>query len=363
MADNRGVSTIAWGTAVIVVFPSLILLAFAFLARYQSRRMPRSEGPRFAPLAEGTLARDALLLNRDGRAMAAVLIDLAVRRRIRLLRPAAHDGKRPAISVEMVEHARITARELAVIEALFGPESSSTRVRRLSSDSRRLSRRVRVVLESEERAGVSDGLFFAQRRMWPTVLLRLVAFIWALVSLFFVIGSIGQDAGVDVGGVAAAAVGFGVVVAVFFVTPRPWRRFTAEAQPFRVHLAGMREYIDLAEKEPLRAVQSVEGALPRADVSAQARDAELQRIHLYERLLPYAVLFGMETSWLRTLGEHAGHLQENLAIGDALEATFEVLAVIEAVGGALALVRAAGELTDGVGSAAEAVGNVFDALP
>ncbi|WP_300265905.1 DUF2207 domain-containing protein [Microbacterium sp.] len=353
---------IAWGTTVIVVVPALMLLGFAILARHLSRRMPRSAGPRFAPLAEGTVARDALLLNRDGRAMAAVLIDLAVRRRIRLLRPAEHDAKRAAISVEMVEGGQIATGELAVIEALFGPESSSTRVRRLSADSRRLSRRVSVVLESEERAGVSAGVFHAQRRMWPSVLLRLVACLWALVSLFFVIGAIGQDTGADGAGVAAAVAGFGIVVAVLIITPRPWRRFTAQAEPLRVHLAGMREYIDLAEKEPLRAVQSVQGALQRADVSAQARTADLQRFHLYERLLPYAVLFGMETSWLKTLGEHAGHLRENMDVGDTLEATFEVLAVIEAVGSVLALVRAVGELTDGIGSAAEAVGNVFDAL-
>ncbi|MDQ0642436.1 hypothetical protein [Microbacterium murale] len=124
----------------------------------------------------------------------------------------------------------------------------------------------------------------------------------------------------------------------------------------------MREYIDLAEKEPLRFLQSVEGAQPSADVSAHARQEGLERFLLNERLLPYAVLFGMEKSWLKALGEHAGELRSVDGVGEVIEAAFEVLTVIELVGGTLELVRAVGDLADATGAAAEFVGGVFDAL-
>lgn len=350
------------GTAV-VLFPALVLLGFAIVARVRSHRIPASPGPRFAPTAEGVVARDALLLNQDRKAMAAVLVDLAVRRKVRLLRPAADDGKRAPIAVEMVEGAPLAGSEVAALEALFGRESSSTRVRRLSADSRRLTQRVRTVLAAEEQKGISAGLLRAGRRTWPTVLLRILAVGGIFSSLFVALGASVQDLGMDWGAFAAAMAGFVVVIAVFFVTPRPWRRFTTQAEPFRAHLAGMREYIDLAEKAPLRMLQSVQGALPSADVSPQARDEGLQRFHLHERLLPYAVLFGMEKSWLKTLGENAGDLRSSRDVGDVMDATFEVIAVIELVGGALELVRAVGEMADGVGSAADFVGDVYDALP
>lgn len=349
--------------AVIVLIPALVLLGFAVVARVRSHRLPASPGARFAPIAEGAVARDALLLNQDRRAMAAVLVDLAVRRKVRLLRPDGEDGKRATIAVETVEGAKFSASEVAALEALFGRESSSTRVRRLSADSRRLTRRVRTVLDAEEHKGMAAGLIRAGRRTWPTVLLRILAAGGIASSLFVALGTSAQELGMDWALFITAMAAFLVVLAVFFVTPRPWRRFTAQAEPFLAHLAGMREYIDLAEKEPLRMLQSVQGALPSADVSLQAREAGLQRFHLHERLLPYAVLFGMEKSWLKALGEHAGELRTNLDVGDVMDATFEVVAVIELVGGALELVRAVGDLAEGAGTAAEFVGGVFDALP
>lgn len=349
----------------LVVVPAAILLALAIVARAQSRRLPASPGPRFAPLEEGVVLRDALLLNQDRRAIAAGLVDLAVRRKIRLLRPGGPDvrgGTREPIAVETVEGASFHAAEVAILEALFGRESSSTRVRRLSADSRSLARRVRAVLDAEDQKGVAAGLFGANRCTWPVVLLRIFAVGGIASSLFFVLVAAGADFGTDWVAFSAAAAGLAVAIAVLFVTPRPWRRFRAASEPLRAHLAGMREYIDLAEKAPLRFLQSVQGAQPRADVSAQARAEGLERFHLNERMLPYAVLFGMEKSWLKALGEHAGELRSAGGVGDVLDATFEVLTVIELVGGALELVRAVGDLGDAAGSAVEVVGDVFDAF-
>lgn len=353
------------GSIVLVLIPALVLFACAWIARARPLRLPRSPGPRFAPVAEGAVLRDALLLNRDRRAFAAVLVDLAVRGRIRLLRPAAEDGGRAPIAVETVERAAFTASEIAVLEALFGRESSSARVRRFSSDSRGLARRVRRVLEGEEQKGIAEGLFVARRRAWPGVLLRILAIGGIAASLLVLSVALFDDLGIDWATLAVAAAGLALVVAVLFIAPGPWRRFAREAEPMRAHLAGMREYIDLAEKEPLRAVQSVTGSAARADVSAQARDEGLERFLLNERMLPYAVLLGMEKSWLKALGEHAAQLRssaEAVSVGDVLDGAFEVIDVIDAVGGALALVRAVGELADAGGSVADVVGGVFDAL-
>jgi hypothetical protein len=306
--------------------------------------------------------RDALLLNQDRRAFAAVLVDLAVRGRIRLLRPEAEGGTRLPIAAETIEGALFTASETAVLEALFGRESSSTRVRRFSSDSRGLSRRARRVLEGEEQRGIADGLFGARHCAWPVVLLRIFAAGGIPASLVVAFSALFADLGMDGVAFAIGILSLALVIAVLIIAPRPWRRFTPAAEPLRTHLAGMREYIELAEKEPLRAVQSVAGALPRADVSDQARDAGLERFLLNERMLPYAVLFGVEASWLRALGEHGGRLRASGDVDGVIEGAFEVIEVINAVGGALALVRAVGELADAAGSVTDVVGGVFDAL-
>lgn len=63
------------------------------------------------------------------------------------------------------------------------------------------------------------------------------------------------------------------------------------------YLQGVREFIRVAEADRLRMLQSYTGAERRQDGSANV-------IVLYERLLPYAMLFGMEDEWGAVL-EHA----------------------------------------------------------
>ncbi|MDQ0644119.1 DUF2207 domain-containing protein [Microbacterium murale] len=56
------------------------------------------------------------------------------------------------------------------------------------------------------------------------------------------------------------------------------------------YLEGVREFIRVAEADRLRMLQSYSGAERRSDGSVDV-------IHVYERLLPYAILFGQENEW------------------------------------------------------------------
>ena len=60
------------------------------------------------------------------------------------------------------------------------------------------------------------------------------------------------------------------------------------------HLAGVREFIRVAEADRLRMLQSYEGAERTADGAVDV-------VRLYERLLPYAMLFGFEKQWADVL--------------------------------------------------------------
>ncbi len=61
------------------------------------------------------------------------------------------------------------------------------------------------------------------------------------------------------------------------------------------HLLGLRDYMQLAEADRIRYLQSPDGA-ERVDV-----DDQTQLVKLYERLLPYAVIFGIEEDWAKEL--------------------------------------------------------------
>lgn len=65
---------------------------------------------------------------------------------------------------------------------------------------------------------------------------------------------------------------------------------TAEGARTYEYLRGVEEFIRVADADRLRMLQSYSGAKRRADGTADV-------IHIYERLLPYAILFGMEDEW------------------------------------------------------------------
>jgi len=77
-------------------------------------------------------------------------------------------------------------------------------------------------------------------------------------------------------------------VPIILLKPKLLTRKGAEAKEY---LLGLREYLTIAEEDRMRVLQSPQGAL-RVDVTD--KDAVVK---LNERLLPYAVLWGVEDRW------------------------------------------------------------------
>ncbi len=89
------------------------------------------------------------------------------------------------------------------------------------------------------------------------------------------------------------------VAAMLFSLSFGWS-LTDEGLVLRRYLSGLKMYIGAAEAERLRMLQSPEGA---EKVKIDASD-EKQLVKLYERVLPYAVLFGQEKEWSAQLGKY-----------------------------------------------------------
>ena len=89
------------------------------------------------------------------------------------------------------------------------------------------------------------------------------------------------------------------VAAILFALSFGWS-LTDEGLALRRYLAGLKMYIGAAETERLQMLQSPEGA---EKVKVDATD-EKQLVKLYERVLPYAVLFGQEKEWSAQLGKY-----------------------------------------------------------
>jgi uncharacterized membrane protein YgcG len=79
-------------------------------------------------------------------------------------------------------------------------------------------------------------------------------------------------------------------------------RLSDKGLDLRRYLLGLKEYISVAETERIRMLQSPDGAAKAGETIDPANQSQL--IKLYERVLPYAVLFGQEKQWNKQLGQY-----------------------------------------------------------
>lgn len=95
-----------------------------------------------------------------------------------------------------------------------------------------------------------------------------------------------------------------LLAAILFVTVLLWTFFNYKANRFKnitkrgieaeKYMEGLELYIRMAEKDRLQFLQSVKGV----DVSAKGV------VRLYEKLLPYAAVFGLEKSWMEEMEKY-----------------------------------------------------------
>ena len=141
-----------------------------------------------------------------------------------------------------------------------------------------------------------------------------------------------------------------LVLAVLFLSPmllvmsimlvlasRGWS-LTDDGLSLRRYLEGLKMYIGVAEVERLNILQSPEGA---EKVVVDVND-EKQLVKLYERALPYAVLFGQEKNWSKQMGKYYEQVGEapDWYVG---QGAFNAVAFSSGLGG---LSTAAGHASD-----------------
>jgi uncharacterized membrane protein YgcG len=104
--------------------------------------------------------------------------------------------------------------------------------------------------------------------------------------------------------IAAIVSGFFAFIFLPFLS-LPKSTLTLAGGMHKTYLEGIREYLRLAEEDRLRAAQSPRtadlvssGRRPFGD-EPNAPGADI--VNVYERLLPYAVLFGMEREWVQVI--------------------------------------------------------------
>ena len=251
--------------------------------------------PQYVPPKDLNLMVAAYLAGRPERAFAAQIVALAVRGNVRLLDHPT-DSVAP-YEVELVGVDGLDELETQLLRAVFGENlRAGTRIP-LGSTNDTLGTRLTGVYRAVDSRLKKDGLQGPAR---PTVLwsiLCVVAVAVAVFAGFDALRRFSDDSNAELGLIAAG-------VAIWSAMGTIGRRSTVATlsragRERNDYLLGMRDYMELAEEDRIRMLQSPEGA-ERVDVDDRA-----QLVKLYERLLPYAIIFGIETRWSEELSVKA----------------------------------------------------------
>jgi uncharacterized membrane protein YgcG len=267
------------------------LFAIVWMSVVRNRVMKRAHGrgtiiPEYLPPSSSVLV-SALVAKRPRAAMTAQLIDLAVRHYIKIYQVKEKQLFKVAeYEIEVVKAIDdLTEEEKRLLKSVFGNKPPHVGARfamkklqddytigkSLNKDQELLRHRVRNSYHFYEKA-TSQAKGFRR-----TAVMLLILGVVTLSPLLII----------------AAVVGF-----IYAYTLWP---LTEKGAELRDYLKGLEMYIEVAEVERIKMLQSPEGA-EKVGVIDSANPKQL--VKLYERVLPYAVLFGVEKEWLKQLGTY-----------------------------------------------------------
>ncbi len=265
-----------------------------------------------------SLVSAAELLGEGRRAMAAQIIDFAVRRVITVSRPASA-SRRSGFTLAVARDPRTEGvEELDVLNAVFG--AYPVRVGQS------------IEIRPRQNRAIGERLRAPHRRIAAYLITRGLAREKSLLTKLL----------------------------------RPWRKQpvvpTEAAQSLVDHLWGIHDYVKLAERDRYAMLQSPEGA-PRS---------ALDVLQLSEKLLPYAVLFGLEKQWAAQLDIQVGEVRRELPdfvdaadlvmLGaNSLDAAAQVADLVDALP-ALADLVDLGDVLEGVGAVFGGIGEFLGSL-
>ncbi len=308
--------------ALIAIVLVLFGLIFALIVRFVFWRDAPGRGTviaQYEPPAGLSALLAANIVGKPKKGMAATIVDLAVQKNLRILE---HDqGWSKVFGVQKLSSADLAPDEQRVMGALFSinpfavggilpglknifsiggstpqPEPDAAgEVRWLTKGDTVLGQQVVALTKAIEKEAEAGGLRRkpSRRPMLIVVGSMVLAGILLIAQTIF-----GGESEISI---ITAVVGLNAVpwIAIFAAALLARRRpLTTKGAELREHLEGLREFIRVAEADRLQMLQSVSGA---ERITTSDRTAIVK---IYEKLLPYAVIFGLEKEWAEEIAKY-----------------------------------------------------------
>ncbi len=272
-----------------------IVLTALFLATRQWQkygRDPKGRGtivPEYQPPKESSLLMHEYVLHENGRpvAITAQIINLAIRGYVRILDTEKDKliGKSHVFSLEQLKAFDDLAQdENQVATMIFGPASTVGTVVSLDSLKNKLSAETALLWKTVGEQSVSDAYFVSdpKKAIGTYISIGIGCFVVGFGGFFF-------------GGIIGIAWGVALTISgvILLIVSRYMPARTLKGLTLHDYLLGLKLYIQTAEIDRIAFHQG----LNTAERTSLDPNDPAQKVKLFELLLPYAMLFGLEKDW------------------------------------------------------------------
>lgn len=288
-----------------VIVPPVVAFGLMFRRWRQFGDDPKGRGvivPEYEPPKDFSVLSSDFMLNQllNPKTLSAALVQLAVEKYVKISEVIVHKRLRrdsTDYELEIVKSLDGADEHLQKIaEAIFPAVAvgSKTSISDIKASTTRRTDIYKTLTKLSD--SLAKELYKKEYFIKNPKAVKSSYMIWAIgpvivgAFLAFIFGSAGfyPLACLGAGFIVAGLVMFGFA----FIMPAR----TQKGVETRDALLGLKDYIKMAEADRLKFGQSVQGAEKIADGSFDPTNSHMQ-IKLFESLLPYAMLFGLEKSW------------------------------------------------------------------
>lgn len=284
---------------------SLAALAAAIRSRVRAGGSAKGRGviiPQYSEPAGIDILQSAHLVGRGFAGLPAIIVRLAVRKNLRILAYAVEaDG--PPYTLQFLTDDRADTLDRAVLEALFGESRTAGELKPYGDYDSDLTRRMNELSTTAQQSLVPQGFHRTPPGRGFGVLMVGVQWLLIVLGLGVIVISTGLFTNVSPVIGISIALAFASSIIAIGLAIRPVQ-LTEKGREAKDYLEGMKLYLTVAEEDRLRMLQSPSGA-ERIDVGNN-----LEVVKLYEKLLPWAVVWGVEEQWMRELELRVASLDE-----------------------------------------------------
>jgi uncharacterized membrane protein YgcG len=275
---------------------SLIILGAAIVSRVRAHRSARGSGiiiPQYSEPQGITILQAAHLMGRPATAIPAAIVRLAVRRNLRILAYQTYAESAP-YSLQFVGTDGASEDDIGMLDDIFGEGEVAGTTKEFAQSDQTLMRALGAWSDLARASLATEGFQARAKGLVTGILLAVAQVVLGIVTIGAFVVQVGSLNNLSGFLVLTAVVGTLALIPTIVLAVRPAQP-TPKGAEARDYLLGMKLYLTVAEEDRLRALQSPKGA-ERVDVGNN-----VEMVKLYEKLLPWAVLWGVEDQWMHEL--------------------------------------------------------------